>query len=169
MPAAESSIHIAHRHGFFYGTGVMSSIAAQLLQPGRISLDIAAADKNEAILEVAGLLRHDQEVLRFDDFCKDLLARDRLRSTAADYGVAFPHARTDAVQEIVVAAGRSVNGVYFGDELVHFIFVIGTPREKAGEYLVAVGTLARLLRVDRIRAALASAATPEDFIQALDS
>jgi mannitol/fructose-specific phosphotransferase system IIA component (Ntr-type) len=143
----------------------MASIAAQLLQPARISLDIAATEKDAAILEVAAILRRDAGVLAFDRFCLELLARDKMRSTAAGYGVAFPHARTDAVGEIVIAAGRSVGGIHFGEELVHFIFVIGTPLEKASDYLVAVGTLARLLRTEKVRAALAKAATPEEFIR----
>jgi len=103
----------------------------------------------------------------FGCFCKELLDRDELRSTAAGYGVAFPHARTDAVKEIVISAGRSPAGVRFGDEMVHFIFVIGTPRGKVSEYLVAVGTLARLLRTDKIRTALTAASTPEEFVRAL--
>jgi len=145
----------------------MSSTAAQLLQPTRILLDIAAKDKNDAILEVAAIIRADPDVLDYGRLCTELIARDELRSTAAGYGVAFPHARTDAVREIIIAAGRSQAGIRFGDELVHFIFVIGTPREKAGDYLVAVGTLARLLRSGNNRAALTQAATPGDFIRAL--
>jgi len=146
----------------------MASTAAQLLQPGRILLDIGATDKNGAILEVAGILKGDGDVLDFSCFCRELLARDEMRSTAAGYGVAFPHARTAAVREIVIAAGRSAAGVRFGEEVVHFVFVIGTPREKANEYLVAVGTLARLLRTEKTRAALTGAVTAEDFIRVLD-
>jgi mannitol/fructose-specific phosphotransferase system IIA component (Ntr-type) len=146
----------------------MSSIAAKLLQPSRISLNIAATEKNQAILEVAGIMQNTPDLLDFPCFCRELLARDELRSTAAGYGVAFPHARTDAVREIVIAAGRSTVGVRFGDETVYFIFVIGTPREKATEYLVAVGTLARLMRTEKIRTALGKANTPEEFIRVLN-
>jgi mannitol/fructose-specific phosphotransferase system IIA component (Ntr-type) len=146
----------------------MPSIAAQLLQPDRISLDIAATDKNQAIIEVAGIIHNSTDMVDFPCFCQELLARDELRSTAAGYGVAFPHARTDAVREIVIAAGRSTAGIRFGDETVFFIFVIGTPREKASEYLVAVGTLARLMRTEKIRAALGKAKTPEEFIRVLN-
>jgi mannitol/fructose-specific phosphotransferase system IIA component (Ntr-type) len=146
----------------------MPSIAAQLLQPARIDLDVAATEKHEAILEVASLLERDPDMLDFECFRRELTAREQLRSTAAGYGVAFPHARTDAVREIVIAVGRSAAGIRFGDELVHFIFVIGTPREKAPDYLVAVGTLARLLRVEKTRAALAKAPTPEAFIGILN-
>ena len=146
----------------------MASIAAQLLQPGRISLDLAATDKNGAIVEVAGIIKGDADVLDYPCFCRELIERDEMRSTAAGYGVAFPHARTDAVKEIIVAVGRSARGVKFGAETVNFIFVIGTPREKANEYLVAVGTLARLMRRDMTRATLLAAGTPEEFIAALN-
>jgi mannitol/fructose-specific phosphotransferase system IIA component (Ntr-type) len=146
----------------------MSSIPAHLLQPSRISLNISATDKKEAIIEVAGIIRNAPDLLDFPCFCQELLARDELRSTAAGYGVAFPHARTDAVKEIVIAAGRSAGGVRFGEENVHFIFVIGTPREKASEYLVAVGALARLMRTEKIRNALGKASTPEEFIRVLN-
>jgi len=145
----------------------MSSSAAQFLQPSRILLDVVATDKNDAILEVAGIVRRDPDVLDFKCFCQELLDRDALRSTAAGYGVAFPHARTDAVREIVISAGRSKEGIRFGEEMVHFIFVIGTPRQKVSEYLVAVGTLARLMRTEKVRTALTNAATPEEFVQAL--
>jgi len=145
----------------------MSSSTAQILQPSQISLDIAATGKNEAILEVAGIVRNNPDMLSFGTFCEELVARDELRSTAAGYGVAFPHARTDAVREIVIAAGRIKAGVLFGEERVHFIFVIGTPREKVAEYLVAVGTLARLLRKEKVRATLMGAATPEEFVRVL--
>ena len=143
--------------------------AAQLLKPSSILLEMAAANKNEAILEVAGVVRLDPGVVDFSCFCRELLERDELKSTAAGYGVAFPHARTDAVREIVIAAGRSAAGVKFGDETVHFIFVIGTPREKVTEYLVAVGALARLLRQEKHRDALLAATTPAQFIQALEA
>jgi len=165
-PAAKNS-PVAARPALLYGGCRMSSSAAPLLQPSRILIDIAATDKNEAIIEVAGIVRGDPDVVDFDCFCRELLARDELRSTAAGYGVAFPHARTDAVREIVIAAGRSRGGVRFGDELVHFIFVIGTPRAKVSDYLVAVGTLARLLRTAEVRTALSGAATPGEFVQAL--
>lgn len=114
------------------------------------------------------MVRQDPDLLDFGSFCRELLARDSLRSTAAGYGVAFPHARTDAVKEILIAVGRSKKGVRFGEELVHYIFVIGTPREKVSEYLVAVGTLARLLRTEKVRKALEKAATPGEFILVLD-
>ncbi len=146
----------------------MTPTVAQILQPSHILLDVEATEKNAAILEVAGMLKKEGAMGDFGTFCDELVARDELRSTAAGYGVAFPHARTDAVKEIVIAAGRSVGGIKFGKDKVHFIFVIGTPREKVAEYLVAVGTLARTLRLENKRAELGNASTGEEFIKALE-
>ena len=146
----------------------MSPTAAQLLQPENLSLEIATTDKDTAILEVAAIMQNSPDLSDFKRFCQELLIRDQLRSTAAGYGVAFPHARTDAVREIVIAAGRSTPGILFGEERVHFIFVIGTPREKAADYLIAVGTLARRMRIEKTRTALRKAATPGEFMQILN-
>lgn len=146
---------------------VMSIVAASLLQPSRVLLDLKATDKNAAIIEVAGILKEEEAMADFAGFSEELLARDELRSTAVGNGVAFPHARTDAVREILIAAGRSVQGVPFQGEMVHYIFVIGTPRDKVSDYLVAVGTLARVLRAEKVCKKLEKASTPEEFIQAL--
>ncbi|MES2310449.1 MAG: hypothetical protein V4507_16470, partial [Verrucomicrobiota bacterium] len=57
-------------------------------------------------------------------------------------------ARTDHLKGMVLAAGRSADGVFFENakSTVRLIFVIGTPRRMATEYLSVVGGLARLLR-----------------------
>ena len=44
-----------------------------------------------------------------------MLEREKLSTTALGHGVAFPHARTTLVTEIVVAVGRSREGVLFRD------------------------------------------------------
>jgi mannitol/fructose-specific phosphotransferase system IIA component (Ntr-type) len=86
-------------------------------------------------------------------------------------GAAFPHARTDLVDEIVVGIGRSHAGILFGHNGVRarLIFVIGVPERLVNDYLICVGTLVRLVRDDTIRSALLHAETPREFIDALTS
>ena len=100
-----------------------------------------------------------------------VLEREKLSTTALGHGVAFPHARTAEVSGIVVAAGRSREGVKFGgsDERVHFLFVIGTPPDRVAQYLALVGRLARLLKEEAVRAQLLAATTPEEFLNPLRS
>jgi mannitol/fructose-specific phosphotransferase system IIA component (Ntr-type) len=137
----------------------------ELVQPNLVLLDLKETKRTAAIHEVAKLLEKDPDVLNFQSFYDELLARERLEATSLGYGVAFPHARTDHVKKMVLAVGRSSTGVLFENsgEKIHFIFVIGTPRRMVTEYLALVGAMARLLRSDEVRQKLMAAKTPEEF------
>ncbi|MBM4455172.1 MAG: PTS sugar transporter subunit IIA [Verrucomicrobia bacterium] len=138
---------------------------AELIQPRFVLLDVQEAKRTAAIHEVAKLLEKDPDILNFQSFYDELLARERLEATSLGYGVAFPHARTDHVKKMVLAVGRSKAGVLFENsgETIHFIFVIGTPRRMVTEYLALVGAMARLLRNPAIRRKLMEAKTPAEF------
>jgi mannitol/fructose-specific phosphotransferase system IIA component (Ntr-type) len=138
---------------------------AELIQPRLVLLDIKETKRTAAIHEVAKLLEKDPDILNFQSFYDELLARERLEATSLGNGVAFPHARTDHVKKMVLAVGRSIPGVLFENsgETIHFIFVIGTPRRMVTEYLALVGAMARLLRNEEVRKKLMAAKTPEEF------
>ncbi len=137
-----------------------------LLQPHLVKLDLVERKRIGAIREVTELLRGDARVADFDKFYQDLLARERIETTCLGCDTALPHARTDRVSEMVLAAGRSAEGIVFDDpeHTARFIFVVGTPKRMATDYLRIVGTLARLLKEPALRAQLGAAATPEEFI-----
>lgn len=87
-------------------------------------------------------------------------------STVANGGVAFPHARTQLVAQLLLGIGRSSRGVAFASEPekeVHLLFVIAVPQQMVNDYLICVGSLARRLSDDATRGALLKAATPAEF------
>ena len=141
----------------------------ELLSPDRVLLDLHAGDEAGAIRAVAGVFAGHPEVSDPSRLAGEVIERERLSSTALGCGVAFPHARTSLVREIVVAAGRSTGGVPFGGgkEPVHFVFVIGTPPDRAAQYLALVGTLARTLRSEDIRQRLLAAPDADAFVAVL--
>ncbi len=142
---------------------------SELLASAPITPDLTAAGAEEAIRAVAGLLKGQPAIADADRLITQLLEREKLTTTAMGHGVAIPHARTDAVREIVMAIGRSKTGVLFqgADGPVHFVFVIGTPPDRVTQYLAVVGRLARLLKNESIRAQLLQAASAEDLRTAL--
>jgi mannitol/fructose-specific phosphotransferase system IIA component (Ntr-type) len=75
------------------------------------------------------------------------------------------------VDEIVLGIGRSRAGISFGGNAVRarLIFVIAVPERLVNDYLVCVGTLARLVKDDAIRARLLRAQTPREFFDALSA
>ena len=140
-----------------------------LLQPHLIQLNVTEKKRTGAIREVAELLRTDKRVKDFDKFYQELLARERIETTCLGCQTALPHARTDHVGDMVLAVGRSQEGVFFenSNQTIHLIFVIGTPKRMATDYLRLVGTIARLLKDEKIRKALLLAPDASSFISIL--
>ena len=143
----------------------MTSSFSELLSPAQVMLDLAAADEDEAIRAVTAMLAGHPAVADADRLADEVIEREQLSSTAMGCGVAFPHARTELVREIVVAVGRSAEGVVFqgADERSIFFFVIGTPPDRAPQYLALVGALARLLKNEAVRQNSSPRRTPTLF------
>ncbi|MDZ4815245.1 MAG: PTS sugar transporter subunit IIA [Verrucomicrobiota bacterium] len=142
----------------------------ELLKPELVALDLHSTSKCPAIREVADLLQKDARVLDFKKFYEELLARERAYTTSLGFELAFPHARIDQLTDMVVAVGRSLKGVDFeekGNPEVKLIFVIGTPKRMAQDYLRLVGSLARILKNEDTRTRLISAVDVSEFLKVL--
>jgi fructose-specific phosphotransferase system IIA component len=150
--------------------GAPSKIAS-LLNPQAINLNLQSTAKLPALREVAELLRNHKCVNNFETFFEHVLERERVSNTALGHDVAIPHARTDQCSEILIAVGRSRQGIDFeakDGRPVRLIFLIGTPKAMVTDYLRVVGNLARLLRQDDLRQRLLEAPDPATFIQIIE-
>jgi mannitol/fructose-specific phosphotransferase system IIA component (Ntr-type) len=148
---------------------VISPLLDSLLDPKHVVLDLRGATAGEAVWEIVERLRESGELRKAEEFFSAVMEREKKSSTVANGGVAFPHARTELVEELLLGIGRSRAGVSFGDPKypVHLIFVIAVPQQMVNDYLICVGSLARLLNGEKRRAALLEAATPAEFFAEL--
>jgi mannitol/fructose-specific phosphotransferase system IIA component (Ntr-type) len=145
---------------------------ANLLTEQQVIFRLRSRKPANAIREIVDVLASDISGRKIADpeaFLKVVLAREQVHPSMVENGVVFPHARTDLVDEIVLGVGRSRAGIPFGEnqQRAHLIFVIGVPERLLSDYLVCVGTLARLVKDDMIRSRLLNAETPAEFIDAL--
>src|SRR5438093_12238656 len=140
-----------------------------LLDEREVILRLRSRKPANAIREIVQLLAQTGKIANPDAFLEQVLARERTHPSVVENGVAFPHARTDLVDEIVVGVGRSRAGIPFGEnqQRAHLIFVIGVPGRLLSDYLICVGTLARLVKDQAIRSRVLNAGTPREFIEAL--
>lgn len=147
----------------------MATRLSKLLDPARITLAVQSTKRTNAINEVAKLLESHPDVVNFQGFYNELLARERLDTTCLGNEIALPHARTEHVKKIVLAIGRSTDGVLFenSNQMVKLMFVLGTPKNNPTDYLILVGALCRLIKDAASRDALLAAPTPEAFIQTI--
>lgn len=143
-----------------------------LLTEQQVILRLRSRRPANAIREIVDVLASDiggRKIDKPEAFLEQVLAREQTHPSVVENGVAFPHARMDLVDEIVIGVGRSHAGIPFGEnrQRAHLIFVIGVPERLISDYLVCVGTLARLVKDETIRARLLNAKTPHEFIEAL--
>ncbi|MBI4845017.1 MAG: PTS sugar transporter subunit IIA [Candidatus Omnitrophica bacterium] len=141
-----------------------------LLKAERISLNLKARNKEEAISELAAFLKNAQEVVDYDLFVKNVFERENLNTTGMGNSVAIPHARTDAVNDFVFVFGRAAQGVEFNsvdNAPARLIFLLGTPVNKGvNSYLKILARLTRILSSDDFRELLMNASGPEEIIRA---
>ncbi len=147
----------------------MAIALADLLDEKQVILRLRSRKPANTLREIVQLLAGNGKIDQPEKFLEQVLAREQAHPSVVEHGVAFPHARTDLVDEIILGIGRSRAGIAFGQNGVraHLIFVIGVPQQLVNDYLICVGTLARLVKDDAIRSRLLRAETPFELLDAL--
>ena len=147
----------------------MAIALADLLNEKQVILRLRSRKPANALREIVQLLAENGKIDQPEKFLEQVLAREQVHPSAVEHGVSFPHARTDLVDQIILGIGRSRAGIPFGENRVRarLIFVVGVPQQLVNDYLICVGTLARVVKDDAIRSALLQAESPREFLDAL--
>jgi mannitol/fructose-specific phosphotransferase system IIA component (Ntr-type) len=147
----------------------MAIALIDLLDEKQVILGLRSRKAQNALREITDLLAKNGKMDNPEAFFEKVLAREQAHPSVVENSVAFPHARTDLVDEIVVGIGRSRAGIPFSHNgaRARLIFVIGVPERLVNDYLICVGTLVRLVRDDTIRSGMLHAQTPREFIDTL--
>ena len=135
-----------------------------------ICLALENTTKDDVIRELAELLKESEYVTDFDVFLKDVFEREKLGATGIGNGIAIPHARTDAVNNIVIAFGRSSQGIDFNGvdkKPAKLVFLIGTPKKDVNKYLQVLAHLTRLLKKESFRQQLLEAQNADEILNAI--
>ena len=147
----------------------MAIALADLIDPRQIALNLRARTQAEAFREITDLLVTGGKIDNAERFLNKLQEREKTNSTYAADGVAFPHARTKLVEEIVLGIGRSESGIPWTDkgEIAHLIFLIAVPERLISDYLVVVGAIARITKDRPLRTLLLHAENVDEFVATL--
>src|SRR5207253_1419560 len=145
---------------------------ADLLHEQQVILRLRSRKPANAIREIVDALASDisgRKIAKPEAFLEQVFAREQAHPSVVENGVAFPHARTDLVDEIVIGVGRSRAGIPVGAnrQRARLIFVIGVPERLVNDYLICVGTLVRLTKDDATRTTLLRAESSREFIDTL--
>lgn len=137
-----------------------------------ITFELKSTEKDSVIDELVELAATSKLVRDKDELLKDIKERENLVTTGVGYGVAFPHAKTRAVKGIVIAFGRSDQGVDFDamdKRPVHLFFLIAAPEDAIGAHLNVMARLSFLMKSEQNRDKMMSVKSPGELLSILDS
>lgn len=143
---------------------------SEILLPEHINLHLDAGDENDAVEELLFPLRGDIRINNWDAFRASVLDRAAPAiSTDDGCGIVIAHGRTNAVDSLVMSAGRSTNGIPSAGIAggVRLVFVVGIPTALNQEYLRVVGTIARLCGKPEHLQKLLAAPKAKEFLDLL--
>src|SRR5213596_554573 len=147
----------------------MAIALPDLVDEKQVILRLRSRKPGNALREIVQLLANNGKIEDPEKFLEQVLAREHAHPSVVEYGVVFPHARTDLLDEVVLGIGRSRAGIPFGENALRarLIFAIGVPERLVNDYLICLGTLARLVKDDAVRETLLKAETAREFLDAV--
>jgi mannitol/fructose-specific phosphotransferase system IIA component (Ntr-type) len=125
--------------------------------------------KQRLIREMVEVMEASGRVGNPSKLITDLCNREKKASTAIGHGIAVPHVRTYQAKELIIAIGRSHDGIEFDapdGEPVHLFFVMAAPPYDDKLYLSVFKALAENLQFDYFRERLMSVEEPYDIVRA---
>lgn len=141
---------------------------ANLLMERRITLDLTASRKEDAVRELLGLIRNEGIELDWDAIMESVLEREEVEDTSYGRGFAFPHARTDAVKELYILMGVSHKGLEDktpDGQPVHVVVLLLTPSTIAKLYLQTLSGFAAFARQEGILQRIFAITNKRDLIK----
>jgi fructose-specific phosphotransferase system IIA component len=137
-----------------------------------VMFDLKAETKDSVLDELVELAAGSNMIKDREVLLKDVKEREDLVTTGVGYGVAFPHAKTRSAKGIVIAFGRSKNGIDF-DAMDHkpvsLFFLIAAPEDAIGAHLNVMARLSYLMKSEESREKLLGASSPGEVLALMDN
>ena len=144
-------------------------LLTELLTPERIKIPLAARSKEDLLRELVGVIAGSNED-DHEDVLRAVREREAVLSTGIGHGVAIPHGKSAAVNELRMAAGRMQEPIDFDaldGQPVSLVFLLVGPESAAGPHIKALSRISRMVRREDVRERLIAASNAEEFLQAL--
>jgi len=140
----------------------------RLLNKNNIQLDLPGNTKQEVIEALLDILMRTGKVKDRDAALSALLDREKKMSTGIQFGVAIPHAKTDAVDELLTCVGIKKEGVDFEalDGLDSQIFIMTlSPEKRTGPHVQFLADMSGVLQSEDIREKMLHCESQEALLQ----
>ncbi|MDR2785437.1 MAG: PTS sugar transporter subunit IIA [Treponema sp.] len=140
------------------------------IKAANIIFNLKSETKEAAITELLDLLSDQGKLIDRDAALRDLLDREQTMSTAIPNGIAIPHAKTNAVQELTVTVGIKKSGLDFDsalDDKTRIIILALAPPVNAKSLYKFLLAITATLNDDTLRSEILAAKTAAEVVELL--
>lgn len=142
----------------------------EALSESVVSCDLPGRNKQEVLSALMDMLMATGKVHDREAAMKSILDREEGTSTGIQNGVALPHGKTYAVDDLVACLGITKEGVDFdaldGEKCRIFIMTLSSIN-RAGPHVRFFSEVSKLLRDPAKRDRLLAAASPKEVLEIL--
>ncbi len=140
----------------------------ELLDKNLIKVPIEAKIKNDVLEELVNLLDSEGKLKDREQALQDILKREMLCSTGLERGIAVPHAKTDSVDQMVMAIGISPKGIDFNaldGNTSSLFFMILAPPDMSGPHIEVLSDIAKVTKSNAVCRLLTAAINADEVIE----
>jgi len=147
-------------------------ILTQILQPTCVKVPLKGKDKKSVLTELVDLLDANGSLLDKKTALDAVLAREQTRSTGIGSGIAIPHGKCKAVEELVMAigiAGEPIDFESVDEKPVKIIILLVSPSDQTGPHIQALARISRLMIDEQFKEGLESASSADEVYKLLSN
>ncbi len=137
-----------------------------VLQLSSIKSSLGGKNKKEVLNEMIDLLKNSDKIKNLEVVRKAVLAREEIMSTGVGEGFAIPHGKTNAVNGIIAAFGRTSEPVEFeavDGKPVSLIFLLVGMENLVGPHIKLLSRISRMMNKEEFRKKLLDAKDEEEI------
>lgn len=138
-----------------------------LLKDGFVIAELNGNSKDEVINELIDLFKDDPRVNDIDKVREAVLEREKIMSTGVGKGFAIPHGKTNHVNEILGAFGRSTKPIDYhslDQQPVNLVFLLVGKDNLVSTHIKLLSRISRMMNKDEFRNSLIEAKSKEEIL-----
>ncbi|KGG79654.1 hypothetical protein Y919_10790 [Caloranaerobacter azorensis H53214] len=143
-----------------------------LINKDLINLNLKAKTKKDVLKEITKMINADNRLNSEQLYYDKLLEREKQFSTGVGYGIAIPHAKTDAVKMptmVIIRLSSPIEWQSIDDKQVNLVIGLAVPENQGDNtHLKIISKLSMRLMEDDFRRDLMKAENKDDILNLIN-
>lgn len=137
-----------------------------LLSKESVIAQLKSSIKSEVLIELSNKISETYNYISKEKLLDALIEREKLCSTAIDFGVAIPHCKLEGIPNIIVGLGISTKGIDFDSldaKKTYIFFILIAPENSVREHIQLLAKISKLCKDNNFRSNLLQLESENDI------